>query len=234
MAMAMASGIQHVMEPRLVPRSLREVTGPQWSVAKVHNPPCLGSHSRSQALHLPHVAYQAALYAGLVWTARRARRMPRTVTGALPYGIAVAGTGSVAPETVVSNDDLSEIMDTNDEWITQRTGIRRRHVMHSSESLASLSAKAAEKALEDADNFRAEDVDLVLHATSTPDDLFGTGPQVASMIGAKKAVAFDLTAACSGFVFALVTAAQYVPWVGVCVFFFPNIFSDFQPEICGR
>lgn len=220
MAMAMASGIQHVMEPRLVPRSLREVTGPQRSVAKVHNPQCLGSHSRSQALHLPHVTYQAALYAGLVWTARRARRgIPRTVTAtALPFGIAVAGTGSVAPETVVSNDDLSEIMDTNDEWITQRTGIRRRHVLHSSESLASLSAKAAEKALEDADNFRAEDVDLVLHATSTPDDLFGTGPQVASMIGAKKAVAFDLTAACSGFVFALVTAAQYVPWV--FVFFF--------------
>lgn len=210
MAMAMASGIQHVMEPCL----LRSEVTTQRSVAKVHNPQRLGSHGRSQAFHLPRVTYQAALYAGLVWTARQARRS-RTVTGALPYGIAVVGTGSVAPETVVSNDDLSEIMDTNDEWITQRTGIRRRHVLKSSESLASLSAKAAEKALEDAGNFRAEDVDLVLHATSTPDDLFGTGPQVASMIGAKKAVAFDLTAACSGFVFALVTAAQYVPWVEV-------------------
>ncbi|CAE7538172.1 fabH [Symbiodinium pilosum] len=55
-----------------------------------------------------------------------------------------------------------------------------------------------------------QDIDLVIHATSTPDDLFGTGPQVASMLGADKAVAFDLTAACSGFVFALTTAAQYV------------------------
>eukprot|EP00438_Fugacium_kawagutii_P032972 Skav223882 [mRNA] locus=scaffold1226:580620:588719:- [translate_table: standard] len=109
----------------------------------------------------------------------------------------------------VSNDDLSEVMETTDEWINQRTGIRRRHVMDAEESLASLSAKAATKALEDA-KFSPEDVDLILHATSTPDDLFGSGPQVASMIGATNAVAFDLTAACSGFVFALVTAAQYV------------------------
>mmetsp|Transcript_55224 Transcript_55224/g.103527 ORF Transcript_55224/g.103527 Transcript_55224/m.103527 type:complete len:407 (-) Transcript_55224:49-1269(-) len=128
---------------------------------------------------------------------------------ALPFGISVVGTGSAAPETVVSNDDLAQIVETSDEWISQRTGIRRRHVLGPDETLASLSAKAATRALEAAE-ISPEDVDLLLHATSTPDDLFGTGPQVATMIGADNAVAFDLTAACSGFVFALTTAAQYV------------------------
>ncbi|CAK9076831.1 unnamed protein product [Durusdinium trenchii] len=100
-------------------------------------------------------------------------------------------------------------METTDEWITQRTGIRRRHVLQPEESLVSLSVKAAKKALKDA-QLAPEDVDLLIHATSTPDDLFGSGPQVASLLGAERATAFDLTAACSGFVFALVTAAQYV------------------------
>ncbi|CAE7590601.1 fabH [Symbiodinium sp. CCMP2592] len=141
---------------------------------------------------------------GAVAVGRQRRRLR-----ALPFGISVVGTGSAAPETVVSNDDLAEIVETSDEWISQRTGIRRRHVLAPDESLASLSAKAASRALEAA-KMSPEDVDLVIHATSTPDDLFGTGPQVASMLGADNAVAFDLTAACSGFVFALTTAAQYV------------------------
>ncbi|CAE7814717.1 fabH, partial [Symbiodinium sp. CCMP2456] len=141
---------------------------------------------------------------GAVAVGRQRRRLR-----ALPFGISVVGTGSAAPETVVSNDDLAEIVETSDEWISQRTGIRRRHVLAPDESLASLSTKAASRALEAA-KMSPEDVDLVIHATSTPDDLFGTGPQVASMLGADNAVAFDLTAACSGFVFALTTAAQYV------------------------
>lgn len=110
---------------------------------------------------------------------------------------------------MVSNDDLAEIMDTNDEWIVQRTGIRRRHVLKPDESLATLAATAARQALESA-QLPAEELDMVLLATSTPDDLFGTAPRIAADIGASRAVAFDLTAACSGFVFALVTAAQYV------------------------
>jgi len=141
---------------------------------------------------------------GAVAVGRQRRRLR-----ALPFGISVVGTGSAAPETVVSNDDLAEIVETSDEWISQRTGIRRRHVLAPDESLASLSTKAASRALEAA-KMSPEDVDLVIHATSTPDDLFGSGPQVASMLGADNAVAFDLTAACSGFVFALTTAAQYV------------------------
>ncbi|CAJ1408984.1 unnamed protein product [Effrenium voratum] len=152
---------------------------------------------------------RAAALAGLALVLGASSTRRRSKLRALPFGISVVGTGSAAPETVVSNDDLSEIMETNDEWISQRTGIRRRHVLRPEESLASLSAKAATKALEDA-KISPEDVGMVIHATSTPDDIFGTGPQVASLIGAESAVAFDLTAACSGFVFALVTASQYV------------------------
>eukprot|EP00931_Biecheleriopsis_adriatica_P054838 TRINITY_DN32309_c0_g1_i1.p1 TRINITY_DN32309_c0_g1~~TRINITY_DN32309_c0_g1_i1.p1 ORF type:complete len:466 (+),score=95.49 TRINITY_DN32309_c0_g1_i1:82-1398(+) len=140
---------------------------------------------------------------------RRMRCCSELRLRALPAGIAIVGTGSAAPESVVTNDNLGEIVDTNDEWITQRTGIKRRHVLKPDESLASLSALAAQRALESA-QMAPEDVELVIHATSTPDDIFGTGPQVASLLGADQAVAFDLTAACSGFVFALTTAAQYV------------------------
>jgi len=93
-------------------------------------------------------------------------------------------------------------------WIVQRTGIRRRHVLTPSETLGSMCISAAQQALERA-NVAAADVDLVLLATSTPDDLFGSATSVAAGLGADKAVAFDLTAACSGFVFALITAAQY-------------------------
>jgi len=124
-------------------------------------------------------------------------------------GIAILGTGSAAPESVVSNDDLAEIMDTSDEWITQRTGIRRRHVLKPGETLGSLGTLAAKRALESA-KMSPEDVELVILATSTPDDIFGTAPQMAAELGATNAVAFDLTAACSGFVFGLITAAQYV------------------------
>uniref|UniRef100_A0A1S6K892 beta-ketoacyl-[acyl-carrier-protein] synthase III n=1 Tax=Gambierdiscus belizeanus TaxID=439316 RepID=A0A1S6K892_9DINO len=124
-------------------------------------------------------------------------------------GISIAGTGSATPTAIVSNDDLSEVMDTSDEWIVQRTGIKRRHIMKPDESLVSLSAAAARQALQRA-GMSAEDVDLVVLATSTPDDLFGSAAPVAAELGASKAVAFDLTAACSGFVFGLVTAAQYI------------------------
>jgi len=123
-------------------------------------------------------------------------------------GIKIIGTGSCAPKTCVTNDDLTDILDTNDEWISQRTGIRRRHVLGPDESLESISAEAAKRALEKA-NIPAEDIGLVILATSTPDDLFGSATEIAAQLGAKNAVAFDMTAACSGFVFAMVTASQF-------------------------
>jgi 3-oxoacyl-[acyl-carrier-protein] synthase III len=121
----------------------------------------------------------------------------------------LVGTGSCAPETRVTNADLEAIVETNDEWITKRTGIQSRHLLKPDENLCDLSATAARRALESA-GIAAEDVDLVIVATSSPDDLFGDGPYVASAIGATNAVAFDLTAACSGFLFGVNTAAQFL------------------------
>jgi len=109
----------------------------------------------------------------------------------------------------LKNDALSQLVDTSDEWITTRTGIRQRHIARDTESLSAIAADAARQALAMAD-MDASDLQLILLATSTPDDLFGSACQVQAAIGAHHAVAFDLTAACSGFVFALVTAAQYI------------------------
>jgi len=124
-------------------------------------------------------------------------------------GLAITGCGAASPTQLVSNDQLSDFVETSDEWITSRTGIRNRRLAMPGDSLASLGAAAALQALEMA-GLDAEDVDLILLATSTPDDLFGTASVIQASIGAKQAIAFDLTAACSGFVFGLVTAAQYI------------------------
>jgi 3-oxoacyl-[acyl-carrier-protein] synthase-3 len=124
-------------------------------------------------------------------------------------GVAFVGCGSAAPVTVVQNDALSQIVDTSDEWISSRTGIRQRHILSPQESLANLGTQAAKSALEMA-KISPEDVDLILLATSSAEDLFGTACQIQAQLGATKAVAFDLTAACSGFVFGIVTAAQYL------------------------
>lgn len=124
-------------------------------------------------------------------------------------GIAIVGSGSATPQAVVCNDDLSQLVETSDDWIRTRTGIRNRHLLEEESSLSELSAEAARKAIAAA-HLQPEEIDLVLLATSTPDDLFGSAAKVQHLIGATNAVAFDLTAACSGFVFALVTAAQYL------------------------
>jgi 3-oxoacyl-[acyl-carrier-protein] synthase III len=109
----------------------------------------------------------------------------------------------------VLNDALAQIVDTSDEWIASRTGIRQRHIANDRESLAGLASQAAQQALDMA-GVAATDVDLILLATSSSEDLFGTACQIQAQLGATKAVAFDLTAACSGFVFGVVTAAQFL------------------------
>ncbi|KAK9918201.1 hypothetical protein WJX75_002223 [Coccomyxa subellipsoidea] len=124
-------------------------------------------------------------------------------------GCKLAGSGSSVPEAVLTNTDLEKLVETNDEWIASRTGIRRRHVLANGESLSQHAATAAQRALEMA-GIAAVDVDLIILATSSPDDLFGSACQVQAIIGAKKALAFDLTAACSGFVVGLVTGAQFI------------------------
>lgn len=124
-------------------------------------------------------------------------------------GMVVTGSGSALPQTAIDNDQLSQILDTSDQWIKTRTGIIQRRIASKQESLGQLAAQAANQALDMA-GISASELDLVVLATSTPDDLFGSASQVQHLIGASKAVAFDLTAACSGFVFGLVTAAQFI------------------------
>ena len=133
------------------------------------------------------------------------------MTRTLPttFGVNFVGIGSSTPSQVIKNDDLGLRVETNDAWIRSRTGISQRRVIGSNETLTGLSTKAAEKALSMA-AWDPESIDLVILATSTPDDLFGSATRIQANIGASKAVAFDLTAACSGFLFALVTASQYL------------------------
>jgi len=104
---------------------------------------------------------------------------------------------------------LSQVVETSDEWITSRTGIRERRLADADTSLCAIATEASKKAIEMA-QIAPTDIDLIILATSSADDLFGTASQIQNHLGATKAVAFDLTAACSGFVFGLVTAAQFI------------------------
>ena len=121
-------------------------------------------------------------------------------------GIAITGSGSAIPKVSLDNQGLSQAVETSDEWITSRTGIGQRRLADTTESLCSLATQASLAAIAQA-NITPADIDLIILATSTPDDLFGTASQIQGELGANKAVAFDLTAACSGFVFGLVTAS---------------------------
>lgn len=137
---------------------------------------------------------------------------PAPVQGAAgllrPAGI--LGLGSYAPERVLTNTDLEQIVDTSDEWIVTRTGISERRIAAEGESTADLSCRAAARALEDA-GVRPEEIDLVIVATVTGDYLFpATASVVQDRLGCKKAAAFDQAAGCSGFIYALATAAQFV------------------------
>ena len=124
-------------------------------------------------------------------------------------GVKLRGCGSATPSRSITNAELGLRVETSDEWIRSRTGIAARRVIGPDESLSELNGLAAEHALAMA-GWSAESLDLVLLATSTPDDLFGAAPRLQGRIGAVNAAAFDLTAACSGFLFAVVTAAQYL------------------------
>lgn len=123
--------------------------------------------------------------------------------------IKITGTGSALPEKTVTNFDMAKLVDTSDEWIRERTGISERRIS-TKDTVSSLAARACTRALEMAGR-DAADVDLILVATCSPELLLPCcACQVQSDIGAKKAVAFDLNAACSGFLFALNTAYAYL------------------------
>lgn len=123
--------------------------------------------------------------------------------------IEIIGTGSYLPELIVSNDDLSKIMDTNDEWICSRTGIKERRITKE-ENTSNLAAKAAIEAIKDA-NISVEDIDLMIVATTSPDYFVpSTACVVQSTIGANNAVCFDISAACSGFIYAMEIASNFM------------------------
>ena len=120
--------------------------------------------------------------------------------------VSITGIGANAPERVMKNDELAEIVDTSDEWIVERTGIRERRVAAPDQALSDLARPAAEAALEHA-GLQASAVDLIVVATVTPDMLFpSTGAILADQLGAKDAAAYDLSAGCTGFVYAIAQA----------------------------
>lgn len=124
--------------------------------------------------------------------------------------VGIIGIGSHVPEKVLTNKDLEAIVETSDEWIVDRTGIRERRIADQETATSDLAYKAALKALADA-KVSADEIDLVIVATATPDMFFpSTACLVQNRIGATKAAAFDLAAGCSGFAYGLVVGTQFV------------------------
>lgn len=124
--------------------------------------------------------------------------------------VGILGVGSCVPEKVLTNSDLEKMVETSDEWITKRTGISERRVLEPDKPAYELGVRAAQNALEDS-GLSAEDIDLIIVTTSTPDYLT---PSIACIIqnkiSAKKAAAFDLNAACSGFIYGMTVAEQFI------------------------
>ena len=122
----------------------------------------------------------------------------------------IAGTGSYLPEKVLTNDDLAKMVDTSDEWIAARTGIRERHVAAEGETTSDLGYHAALRALEAA-GVAAEDIDLIVVGTTTPDLIFpSTACLIQHKLGAAGCPAFDVNAACSGFIYAMSVADKFI------------------------
>ena len=127
-----------------------------------------------------------------------------------PLSASIVGTGSYVPEKILKNADLERMVETSDEWIVTRTGIRERRIAAENETTSDMAANAARAALENA-NVSPEDVDMIIVATITPDMFFpSTACFVQTRIGAFKAVCFDVSAACSGFLYALEIGRQFI------------------------
>ncbi|HSP44190.1 MAG TPA: beta-ketoacyl-ACP synthase III [Luteolibacter sp.] len=124
--------------------------------------------------------------------------------------VCVAGTGSYVPERILTNEELSTLVDTSDEWIVSRTGIRERRIAADDEFTSHMAGKAARRALEQA-GMQAADIELIIVATITPDTPTpATACYVQQQIGANRAVAFDISAACSGFLYAMKIAKRLI------------------------
>jgi len=127
-----------------------------------------------------------------------------------PYQSIILSVGGYLPENIVTNEELSKRVDTSDAWITERTGIKARHIAAENENTSDLALKAARQAIERA-QIDPNKIDLIILATSTPDQTFpATAVTIQAELGITQGAAFDLQAVCSGFVFALTTADQYI------------------------
>jgi 3-oxoacyl-[acyl-carrier-protein] synthase III len=134
----------------------------------------------------------------------------KTQTPKLPSGIGILGIGSYVPEGVLTNADLEKIVDTTDAWIKERTGISKRHKADDRTATSDLAKEAAKQAIADA-GLTPDDVDVIIVGTATPDMFFpSTACLVQKEIGASKAVAFDISAACSGFLYGLSLAEHLI------------------------
>ncbi|KAJ9549906.1 hypothetical protein OSB04_022449 [Centaurea solstitialis] len=141
---------------------------------------------------------------------KRVRCCSSQVPRFISKGCKLVGCGSALPNLQVSNHDLAKIVDTSDEWIFSRTGIRNRRILSGKESMTSLAVEASKKALQMAE-VEPDDVDLILLCSSTPDDLLGGASMVQEKLGCKgNPPAFDIRAACSGFVIGLVSASFHI------------------------
>jgi 3-oxoacyl-[acyl-carrier-protein] synthase-3 len=122
----------------------------------------------------------------------------------------ILGCGAYLPERILTNDDLARMVDTSDDWITERTGIKQRHIAAEGELTSDMAVAAAEQALERAGR-SAQDIDLIVLATSTPDNTFpATATTVQAKLGIHHGAAFDVQAVCTGFVYALATADNFI------------------------
>lgn len=126
------------------------------------------------------------------------------------YNAGITGVGAAVPDRVLTNEDLTKMVDTNDEWITSRTGIKERRIASSETAASDLSFQAAQRALQMA-GLSGNDLDLIIECTVTPDMMFpATACILQHRLGAERAAAFDLSAGCTGFVYGLTVAAQFV------------------------
>jgi 3-oxoacyl-[acyl-carrier-protein] synthase-3 len=122
----------------------------------------------------------------------------------------VRGFGAALPKQVMTNQDIEKIVDTTDEWIVQRTGIKQRYIAGEGETTSSLGEAAARAALENA-GLQPDEIDLIIVATSTPDNTFpATAVNIQNRLGITSGFAFDVQAVCSGFVYAMATADLYI------------------------
>ena len=122
----------------------------------------------------------------------------------------ILGCGAYLPDKVLTNDDLAKIVDTTDEWITERTGIKRRHIVREGETTSDLALEAARRALA-ASGIEAGELDMVIVATTTPDETFpSTATRVQARLGMIRGAAFDLQAVCSGFIYALAVVDSFI------------------------